>query len=189
VDDVNYLSNVCRLIVELVNDASSPGWTVSSASEHCRAMYAEHHVRPPSAGRLAPLLPMLDAALAAVTDHEPGARPLCPIDVLLREYPPSLVVSNHDGIAHLHYAPDGEAALPWTARNAGAALAYVMTGDVAVTVGRCSATGGCRRYFVDDSRNRSRRFCSARCASRTTVSAYRARRRGSGRFEDLDPVG
>ncbi|WP_436850251.1 CGNR zinc finger domain-containing protein, partial [Streptomyces monashensis] len=29
----------------------------------------------------------------------------------------------------------------------------------------------------DDSRNRTRRFCSNACASRTTVAAYRARRK------------
>jgi hypothetical protein len=180
VDYVDYIGNVSRLVVELVNDVPAPGWSIASASEPCQRMYAQHQVRPPTAERLAPLLPMLDAALAAVADHEPGARPLGPIGALLAAYPPMLTVSDHDGIAHLHFAPDRQAAVPWTARNAGAALAYVMTGDVAVTVGRCAASG-CARYFVDDSRNRSRRFCSGRCASRTTVSAHRARQRAGER--------
>ncbi|WP_406158461.1 CGNR zinc finger domain-containing protein [Streptomyces canus] len=43
-----------------------------------------------------------------------------------------------------------------------------------MTLGRCAAAG-CEDYFVDQSRNRTRRFCSHACASRTTVAAYRAR--------------
>ncbi|MEU6075982.1 CGNR zinc finger domain-containing protein [Micromonospora sp. NPDC047074] len=33
----------------------------------------------------------------------------------------------------------------------------------------------CRTAFLDDSSNRVRRFCSARCATRTHVRAHRAR--------------
>jgi predicted RNA-binding Zn ribbon-like protein len=60
-------------------------------------------------------------------------------------------------------------------RDRGAAeLALVAAGDPAVTLGRCAAAG-CGNYFVDQSRNRTRRFCGNACASRTTVAAYRAR--------------
>jgi hypothetical protein len=162
---VDYIGNVCRFIVELVNG--------DPPTDLRRDMFGEHSV---PVGDLSTLLPVLDEALAAVADHPAGARPLEPIRMLLETYPPNLLVSDHDGSAHLHFARDGEEAVPWTARNAGAALAYVMTGDVAVTVGRCAAAG-CARYFVDDSRNRSRRYCSNSCASRTTVSAHRARQR------------
>ncbi|MFF4355485.1 CGNR zinc finger domain-containing protein [Streptomyces sp. NPDC001604] len=43
-----------------------------------------------------------------------------------------------------------------------------------MTLGRCAAAG-CGNYFVDRSHNRTRRFCSDACASRTTVEAHRAR--------------
>ncbi|MGW7722842.1 CGNR zinc finger domain-containing protein [Streptomyces canus] len=43
-----------------------------------------------------------------------------------------------------------------------------------MALGRC-ATAGCENHFVDQSRNRTRRFCSHAWASRTTVAAYRAR--------------
>ncbi|WP_406393320.1 CGNR zinc finger domain-containing protein [Streptomyces sp. NBC_00882] len=43
-----------------------------------------------------------------------------------------------------------------------------------MALGRCAAAG-CEDYFVDQSRNRTRRFCSHACASRTTVAPYRAR--------------
>jgi predicted RNA-binding Zn ribbon-like protein len=79
---------------------------------------------------------------------------------------------------HLHFARNGEDAIPWLCRCCAAALAQVICGDPGVTVGRCLAAG-CQRFYVDDSRNRSRRFCSNACASRTTVAAYRARRKAA----------
>jgi predicted RNA-binding Zn ribbon-like protein len=78
------------------------------------------------------------------------------------------------GAPHLPFARDGEGPTAWLARSCAAALAHVICGDPDVTVGRCQADG-CVRFHVDGSRNRSRRFCSNTCASRTTVAAYRAR--------------
>jgi hypothetical protein len=43
-------------------------------------------------------------------------------------------------------------------------------------LGVCHAPG-CSGVFVDTSPNRSRRYCSERCSSRTNVAAYRARQR------------
>jgi predicted RNA-binding Zn ribbon-like protein len=37
----------------------------------------------------------------------------------------------------------------------------------------------CTKVYVDTSPNRSRRYCSERCSSRTNVAAYRARRRAT----------
>lgn len=42
--------------------------------------------------------------------------------------------------------------------------------------GRCAADG-CGNYFLDTSTNRAKRFCSARCANRVHVAAFRSRRR------------
>jgi predicted RNA-binding Zn ribbon-like protein len=36
----------------------------------------------------------------------------------------------------------------------------------------------CRNVYVDRSRNRSRRYCSAACANRAAQAAHRARARG-----------
>jgi predicted RNA-binding Zn ribbon-like protein len=101
-----------------------------------------------------------------------------PVNVLLQRYPPDVHVSDHDvpGSRHLHFARDGEDPLSWLGRSCAAALAQVICGDPEVAVGRCEAKG-CPRFYVDQSRNRSRRFCSAACASRTTVAAYRARQK------------
>jgi predicted RNA-binding Zn ribbon-like protein len=45
--------------------------------------------------------------------------------------------------------------------------------------GTCTAAG-CTDVFLDTTRNRSRRFCSERCATRSHVAALRSRRRASG---------
>jgi predicted RNA-binding Zn ribbon-like protein len=163
---VDYIGNLTRLAVELVNDDEPSGLR--------REFFRQHRITPPGAEDLAGLLPSLRDAVAAVADGGPAA----PVNALLRRYPPDVHVSDHDvaGSQHLHFARDGENALAWLGRSCAAALAQVICGDPEVAVGRCEATG-CPRFYVDQSRNRSRRFCSATCASRTTVAAYRARQK------------
>lgn len=165
----DYIGNLARLAVELVNSGSADGLTGTNAE-----MLAEHGIASPPAGELAPLLALLRPAVAAVAD---GTDP-DPVNRLLRRYPPRLHVSDHDGLPHLHHADNGEPAIPWLGRSCAAGLAHVLCGVPEVTIGRCRA-GGCPRFFVDQSRNHSRRFCGNTCASRTTVAAYRERRRSS----------
>ena len=165
----DYIGNLARLAVELVNAGSADELTGTDA-----AMLVEHAITWPTDEELAPLLALLRPAVAAVAD---GADP-APVNRLLRRYPPRLHVSEHDGAAHLHHAENGEPPIPWLGRSCAAGLAHVACGAPEVTIGRCRAAG-CPRFFVDQSRNRSRRFCGNTCASRTTVAAYRERRKGS----------
>jgi len=164
---VAYIANLTRLAVELVNG--------DGPSELRREFFRQHQVTEPTTDALSGLLPSLRAAVAAV-----AAAPVTdagPVSALLERFPPMIYISDHDGEDghHLHFAPDGEEPLVWLGRSCSAALAHVICGDPSVTVGRCQADG-CGRFYVDDSRNRSRRFCSNTCASRTTVAAHRARR-------------
>ena len=158
----DYIGNLAQLAVELVNTG-----IVDEAE-----MLTEHKIGRPSAAELAPLLALLGPAMAAVAD---GAD-LAPVNRLLRRYPPRLHVSAHDGLPHLHHAEDGEPPIPWLGRSCAAGLAHVACGVPEVIIGRCQA---CPKYFVDQSRNHSRRFCGNTCASRTTVAAYRERRKGT----------
>ena len=160
---VSYIANLTALAVELVNGGEPSGLR--------REMLSEHQVAAPDGDELATLLPELAAAVAAVAD----AGPIAPVNRLLLRFPPDVHVSDHDGLPHLHFARNGEDPVAWLGRGCAAALANVICGDPAVTVGRCQAAG-CPRFYVDESRNRSRRFCGNACASRTTVAAYRARR-------------
>ncbi|RMI45543.1 CGNR zinc finger domain-containing protein [Actinomadura harenae] len=157
---------MAKLTVELVNG--------DDPSELRHEFFGQHHIAAPRADELARLLPLLRDAVATVAD----AGSIEPVNVLLETFPPTMIVSSHDetGTPHLHFARDGEDAVSWLGRSCAAALAHVICGDPHVTVGRCQADG-CERFYVDDSRNRSRRFCSNTCASRTTVAAYRARRK------------
>ena len=164
---VAYIGNMAKLAVELVN-ADGP-------SDLRRTFFAQHRVAEPDADALAQLLPALRDAVAAVA----AGGPIAPVNALLERFPPVLRVSAHDegGGPHLHFAADGEDVACWLGRSCAAALAQVICGDPDIAVGRCQAAG-CGRFYVDDSRNRSRRFCGNACASRTTVAAYRARRKG-----------
>ena len=65
------------------------------------------------------------------------------------------------------------------AANAVMGLAVLVTQLGLDRLGICAAAG-CRNAFVDTSTNRSRRYCSDRCATRANVAAYRARQKQSG---------
>jgi predicted RNA-binding Zn ribbon-like protein len=166
---VDYLGNVTRLAVELVNSGGA-----DDLSDDGREMLEQHHVTRPDTASLAPLLRLIGTALGQIVDRQPPTA----VDALLDRYPPKMHLSTHDGagIPHIHFAADGAEPVGWIGRTVAATLAHVATGDPGLTLGRCGAQG-CANYFVDQSRNRTRRFCSNTCASRTTVAAYRARAR------------
>ena len=99
------------------------------------------------------------------------------LNALLRDYPVQPQLSGHDGTDwHLHLAEG--------AASVAAAYATVATMGLAVfcaeygvnRLGVCQAPP-CRKVFLDTSTNRSRRYCSDRCATRANVAAYRQRRR------------
>ncbi len=85
-------------------------------------------------------------------------------------------LTRHDGVPHLHYAPDGAPAGEWLSTMAVSGLVLYVCRNGRDRLHRCAAAG-CGRWFADTSRNRSRRYCSGACASRTTVAAFRARQR------------
>ncbi|GAA3292187.1 CGNR zinc finger domain-containing protein [Dactylosporangium vinaceum] len=164
---VAYIGNLTRLAVELVNG--------DEPSELRREFFRQHHIAEPDPQELAYLVRPLREAIAAITDN--GL--IAPVNLLLERFPPAIHVSEHDGEGqHLHFARDGEEPVAWIGRSCAAALAHVICGDPEVSVGRCQADS-CGRFYVDDSRNRSRRFCSNACASRTTVANHRARRKAA----------
>ncbi|MFF3846670.1 CGNR zinc finger domain-containing protein [Streptomyces sp. NPDC002328] len=155
-----------RLAVELANTG-----TLDRRGELVAAFFAEHEITPPPDGAYGELPDLVRAALAQAVD---GAAPDA-VHRLLRDYPPEMHLSDHDGLGwHVHFSRNGSPAERWAGQMIAAKLALVAAGDPAVTLGRCAAAG-CGNYFVDQSRNRTRRFCSNTCASRTTVAAYRSR--------------
>jgi predicted RNA-binding Zn ribbon-like protein len=163
----DYLASATQLAVEVANTgyAGDPG-----SIGH--QMLAGHQVAPPAAAELELLRRLLRQALGQIVT---GGRADA-VGMLLRRYPPDMHLSQHDGILHIHFARDGLPPQRWIGQTTAAALAHLATGDPGVTLGQCTASG-CDRFFVDQSRNRTRRFCSGSCASRTSVAAFRARGR------------
>lgn len=98
------------------------------------------------------------------------------LNALLAELPVRPVVTDHDGTGwHLHLSESGSPTDRYVTRAVfGVAnLVAELTPD---RLGVCQAYP-CRFVFLDTSTNRSRRYCSDRCATRANVAAYRARRR------------
>src|SRR4051794_16234518 len=97
---VDYLGNVTRLAVELVNAGPADGLSVEA-----QELLAEHGVRRPAPEDLEPLLvPMRDAL-----QHIVDGTPLAAVGALLERYPPDLHLSDHDGAGapHIHFARNG----------------------------------------------------------------------------------
>jgi predicted RNA-binding Zn ribbon-like protein len=97
-------------------------------------------------------------------------------------------LTNHDGEPwHLHYTPPGTPLAPRLAAESAMALSVVIAEKGFDRLRVCDGER-CSDVFVDASRNRSRRFCSPEvCGNRSSVAAYRARRRESREAAPAQP--
>lgn len=117
------------------------------------------------------------------------------LNALLIEFPVSPQISGHelrdeDGRPdwHMHIADYAANAGAGFAATASMGLAFHLTELGADRLGICEAPP-CRNAYLDTSTNRSRRYCSDRCATRANVAAYRARKRlDAGRPADSAPA-
>ncbi len=105
------------------------------------------------------------------------------LNSLLLEFPVSPQISGHetrtsDGRPdwHMHLADHPSNATAGFAATASMGLAFHVTEYGPDRLGLCQAAP-CRNAYLDTSTNRSRRYCSDRCATRANVAAYRARKR------------
>ncbi|MFF8839622.1 CGNR zinc finger domain-containing protein [Streptomyces sp. NPDC015130] len=105
------------------------------------------------------------------------------LNSLLLEFPVSPQISGHDYLDeegrprwHMHLADHPSNATAGYAAIAAMGLAFHLTEFGADRLGLCQAPP-CRNAYLDTSTNRSRRYCSDRCATRANVAAYRARKR------------
>lgn len=125
--------------------------------------------------QIAELSQCLRNTASATTDQESVDR----LNALLHQCKPVPRATNHDGRMHLHYSDDDAPLVEQLGATVAMAFANVVVRHGRDRIGLCAATD-CAHVFVDTSRNRSRRYCSETCASRTTVSAYRKRQRAAG---------
>lgn len=105
------------------------------------------------------------------------------LNSLLLEFPVNPQISGHDHRDedgrpkwHMHLADHPSNATAGYAAIAAMGLAFHLTEYGVDRLGLCQATP-CRNAYLDTSTNRSRRYCSDRCATRANVAAYRARKR------------
>jgi predicted RNA-binding Zn ribbon-like protein len=110
----------------------------------------------------------------AVAETEPRVKDK--LNELLSLARPRPYATDHDGELHLHYARPDAPVLEQLTTTVAMGLSQVVVQHGWQRLGVCSAEG-CGNVYVDTSRNASRRYCSNTCASRSTVAAYRARRK------------
>ncbi|MFE7134859.1 CGNR zinc finger domain-containing protein [Streptomyces sp. NPDC057638] len=122
-------------------------------------------------------------AVFAAADAGDETRAVDLLNSLLLEFPVSPQISGHDirdedgrPKWHMHLADHPSNATAGYAAIAAMGLAFHLTEYGVERLGLCQSAP-CRNAYLDTSTNRSRRYCSDRCATRANVAAYRARKR------------
>lgn len=105
------------------------------------------------------------------------------LNALMMEFPVSPQISGHEYRDadnrpdwHMHIADQAANATAGYTATACMGLAFHLTELGVDRLGVCEARP-CRNVYLDTSTNRSRRYCSDRCATRANVAAYRARKK------------
>jgi predicted RNA-binding Zn ribbon-like protein len=131
------------------------------------------------AGDLAPLVRLrrqLRQVFEAAHDRR-SADVVEQLNRLLAHHRPQPSISGHDDADwHLHVADDHAPVATEYATGAVMGLTMAFLEHGVERLGTC-ADPRCGGVFLDTSRNRSRRYCSDRCASRANVAAHRERQR------------
>lgn len=180
------LASYGDLAVRLVNtlgtaDPSRPDSDGLADLESLRAMLGGHgawreRARPEDLLRLRELRSRLREVFESAASGD-SRRAVASLNTLLAESVIRPQISDHDSQGwHLHVFEGAPSVSTAYAAAAVMGLAVQLTEIGVDRFGICQAAP-CRRVFVDTSTNRSRRYCSDRCASRANVAAYRARRR------------
>jgi predicted RNA-binding Zn ribbon-like protein len=170
-----YGSSAVELAIDLANtDRDDPEWVRVFLDSHIEWFTGGTDLSLSSAdvGRVAETSTLVRDVALAQSEPEVMAR----LNALLDRASPKPYATTHDGELHLHYARPDAGALEQLTTTVAMGLSQVVVQHGWQRLGVCSAEG-CGNVYVDTSRNASRRYCSNTCASRSTVAAYRARKR------------
>lgn len=149
--------------------------------EDLRSMLVEHHIwrRIATEADIMPLRRLRTELLAIFRDTAEGEATVAVkrLNALLASARPTPQVSGHDGEGwHLHLAEGARTAAEGYGAAAVLGLAFYVSEHGLSRLGVCQSRP-CHQVYIDVSTNRSRRYCSERCATRANVAAYRARQR------------
>lgn len=171
-DSADYLDVALRLANSDLADVAAlrtalheePWWADRATERDLRAL------RPVAAG-------LRCAFDAAIDDRRQDV--LTQVNALLSAHPlrPTLSAGHGDLESpnwHVHVADPEDSPGREVAAAAAWGLAQAIVRHGLDRWGRCAAEG-CGAYFRDTSTNRTKRFCSARCANRVHVAAFRSR--------------
>jgi len=168
------ISDYAQRAVDLVNA------DLSSVETLRAALKPRHWLAERAAPSDLHKLRMLQVELGDVVDasarrdeHDVVAR----LNALLDRHPIRSSISGHDAKSwHLHVSETSAPTAVIVTAEVLFGLALLVVEVGADRLGRCRAVG-CGRAFVDTSTNRTRHYCSTRCATRTNVSNFRSRKR------------
>jgi len=171
-----YGSNAVELAIHLANAdrATDPDWAAAFLRAHDEWFTPETalDLSPAETRRAAATAELVRAVAVAASQDDVIAR----LNELLALARPHPYATDHDGELHLHYARPDAPAVEQLTTTVAMGLSQVVAQHGWQRLGVCSAEA-CDDVYVDTSRNASRRYCSNTCASRSTVAAYRARRK------------
>ena len=180
-----YTSASVQLAVDLANvDADDPREVDAFVAGHDEWFTARASRRLTVADRAA--IGAIGADVHAVAAAGSDAEARDALNRLLGRCEPAPRVTDHDGVLHVHYSPDDARLVTQLGATVAMAVTTLVCRYGRGRLGVCAADD-CDDVYVDASKNRSRRYCDDTCASRTTVSAYRARRRAAGRLTPSTP--
>ena len=170
-----YGSGAVELAIDLAN-AQLEGPDGVGDFVHSHADWFTGGVSCEVTGRDATAIAKTAQQIRAVAEADSQDAVLRRLNVLLGLARPRPYATDHDGEVHLHYAREDAPLVEQLTTTVAMGLSQVVVQHGWQRLGVCSAEG-CENVYVDTSRNASRRYCSNTCASRSTVAAYRARRR------------
>ena len=175
--------------VRLVNsEEPARGNDTLTSVEAVRELFGANQsaARPRHRRRRHPASRSVRARLRAVFEAADEGDETLAVDLLnslLLEFPVSPQISGHDYRDddgrpdwHMHLADHPSNATAGYAAIAAWASPSTSPSYGVDRLGLCEAAP-CRNAYLDTSTNRSRRYCSDRCATRANVAAYRARKR------------
>lgn len=167
--------------VDLINHIRDPA--IDLSADALREILA---VDPPSVAQVGDehvagftgLTRHLDATFAYLDNSEVDEA-ATGLNDLLAMHPAHPHLSKEDGRWRLHHHPATAGLVPMWISICAENLARIIAVDNADRLGTCQAPG-CRRVYLDESKNASRRFCSMACNNRVRSAAYRHRHNDTG---------